>query len=99
MKNPISPFPAEGGLFVLDSIRNRPFQETETRKYFYFSPHPENTVSSQNAIWVEGVGSLSIINTPSGYPELNSVGSLTYFYKNYTLFYTDEIEKTPIMRK
>lgn len=96
MKNPISPFPAEGGLFVLDSIRNRPFQETQIRRYFYFSPHPENTVSNQNAIWVEGVGSLSIINAPSGYPELNSVGSLTCFYKNYTLFYTDENEETPI---
>lgn len=96
MKNPISPFPAEGGLFVLDSIRNRPFQETQIRRYFYFSPHLENTVSNQNAIWVEGVGSLSIINAPGGYPELNSVGSLTCFYKNYTLFYTDEIEETPI---
>jgi hypothetical protein len=96
MKNPITPFPAEGGLFVLDSIRNRPFQENEIRRYFYFSPHPENTVSSQNAIWVEGVGSLSIINAPGGYPELNSVGSLTCFYKNSTLFYMDEDEETPI---
>lgn len=96
MKNPFSPFPAEGGLFVLDSIRNRSFQETQIRRYFYFSPHPENTVSNQNAIWIEGVGSLSIINAPGGYPKLNSVGSLTCFYKNYSLFYTDEIEETPI---
>jgi hypothetical protein len=96
MKNPITPFPNDGGLFVLDSIRNRPFQNNEIRKYFYFSPHPDNTISNHNAIWVEGVGSLSVINAPGGFPDINSFGSLTCFYKNTILFYTDEEEETQI---
>ena len=89
MKNPISPFPTEGGLFVLDSIRQVPIWEGELRKHFYFSPHESNTISSQKAIWVEGVGSLSMINAPGGYPNINGVGLLNCFFKNGTLFYSD----------
>ena len=89
MKNPITPFPEEGGLFVLDSIRNVEIWPGTTRKHFYFSPHESNTISSQNAIWVEGVGSLSMINAPGGHPDINNVGLLNCFFKNAELFYSN----------
>lgn len=89
MKNPITPFPEEGGLFVLDSIRNVEISPGTTRKHFYFSPHETNQVSTQNAIWVEGVGSLSIINAPGGHPDINNVGLLNCFFKNAELFYSN----------
>jgi hypothetical protein len=38
---------------------------------------------------VEGVGSLSMINAPGGYPDINGVGLLNCFFKNGTLFYSD----------
>lgn len=89
MKNPITPFPEEGGLFVLDSIRNVEIWLGTTRKHFYFSPHESNTISNQNAIWVEGVGSLSMINAPGGHPDINNVGLLNCFFKNSELFYSN----------
>jgi hypothetical protein len=89
MKNPITPFPEEGGLFVLDSIRNVEIWPGTSRKHFYFSPHESNTISSQNAIWVEGVGSLSMINAPGGHPDINNVGLLNCFFKNTELFYSN----------
>lgn len=89
MKNPITPFPEEGGLFVLDSIRNVDIWEGETRKHFYFSPHETNIISSQNAVWVEGVGSLSMINAPGGFPDIDNAGLLNCFFKNTELFYSN----------
>ena len=89
MKNPITPFPEEAGLFVLDSIRNVEIWSATSRKHFYFSPHETNQISTQNAIWVEGVGSLSLINAPGGYPDINNVGLLNCFFKNAELFYSN----------
>lgn len=94
MKNPISPFPRDGGPFVLDSIVNRTLQDGNDYRHFYFSPAPGNTVSTQNAVWVEGVGSLSMINAPGGYPDINETGHLSCFFKNSEVFYAnfDSIE-------
>lgn len=58
MQNPISPFPQDGGPFILDSIVERPLVDGNAYKHFYFSPTPDNTISTENAIWIEGVGSL-----------------------------------------
>lgn len=89
MKNPITPFPTEAGLFVLDAIVEEPIFENETRRHFYFSPHVSNTISTNTAVWVEGVGSLSLINAASGFPDQNGVGLLNCFFKDGTLFYTN----------
>lgn len=89
MKNPFTPFPEEGGLFVLDSIRNTIIWAGTTRKHFYFSPHETNQISTQNVIWVEGVGSLSMINAPGGHPDINEVGLLNCFFKDAELFYSN----------
>ncbi len=89
MVNPITPFPTNGGYFLLDSINLLPLANGTDYRHFYFSPTPSNTISTQNAIWVEGVGSLSIINAPGGYPDINAVGHLSCSFKNAELFYSN----------
>lgn len=88
ISNPITPFSADGGYFKLDSIRMVPNRTNYLLKYFYLSPTASNTISTQPAIWVEGLGSLSIINAPGGYPNLDGAGHVTCFYKNESLFYS-----------
>ncbi len=89
MENPISPFPQDGGPFLLDSIVERPLVDGNAYKHFYFSPAPGNTTSTENAVWIEGVGSLSIINAPGGHPDINEVGHLSCFFKNTEAFYAN----------
>jgi hypothetical protein len=88
MNNPISPFPLDGGYYQLDSIRSISNVNNQLLKHFYLSPTNSNTFSTQPSVWVEGIGSLSIINAPGGYPDLNGAGHVTCFYKNESLFYS-----------
>jgi hypothetical protein len=89
MKNPISPFPQNAGYYRLDSIIPRPLVDGNDYRHFYLSPSLSNTTSSTNAVWVEGAGSLSLINAPSGYPDINAVGHLSCSFKNSIPFYTN----------
>ncbi|MBK5212842.1 MAG: T9SS type A sorting domain-containing protein [Flavobacteriaceae bacterium] len=89
MQNPISPFPEDGGPFVLDSIVERPLVDGNAYKHFYFSPTAGNTNSTENAVWIEGLGSLSLINAPGGHPDINAVGNLSCFFKNTEAFYVN----------
>lgn len=89
MQNPITPFPENAGNFVLDSIRSQVLVDGQAYKHYYFSPVPTNTISEDNCVWVEGVGSLSMINAPSGFPDINGVGHLSCFFKQGDLFYSN----------
>ncbi|MAP56004.1 T9SS type A sorting domain-containing protein [Altibacter sp.] len=89
MMNPISPFPQDGGAFILDSVRWKPLIDGNNYRHYYFSPAPTNPTSSNNAVWIEGVGSLSLINAPGGDPNVNGVGHLSCFFKNSELFYAN----------
>lgn len=89
MLNPVTPFPSDGGYFILDSIISRELADGNLYRHFYFSPTPSNTVSSEDATWVEGVGSLSMINAPGGHPDINAVGHLSCFFKNGEIFYSN----------
>jgi len=89
MKNPVSPFPEDAGMYQLDSIILRPLSDGNDYRHFYFSPTPSNTISTTNAVWVEGAGSLSLINAPSGLPDINGVGHLSCSFKNSVSFYTN----------
>ncbi|SRX55885.1 T9SS type A sorting domain-containing protein [Aequorivita sp. CIP111184] len=89
MLNPYSPFPQDGGNFVLDSIIERPLADGNEYRHFYFSPAPGNTISTENSVWVEGAGSLSIINAPGGNPDINGAGHLSCFFKNTEIFYAN----------
>lgn len=89
MKNPITPFPQDGGYFKLDSIVPRPLIDGNNYDHFYFSPSQSNTSSTHNAVWIEGAGSLSLINAPGGKPDINGVGALSCMFKNRDLFYSN----------
>ncbi len=82
MFNPVTPFPREGGQFHLDSIVSRTLADGNNYRHFYFSPAAGNTASDNNAIWIEGVGSLSILTAPGGDPGINGVGHLSCSFKN-----------------
>lgn len=89
MKNPITPFPTNAGYYKLDSIVNRPMANAVAARHFYLSPTESNMTSNTPAVWIEGVGSLSIITAPSGYPDINGVGHLSCSFKNGELFYSN----------
>lgn len=89
MQNPYSPFPEDGGAFILDSIIERPLADGNEYRHFYFSPAPGNTISTENAVWIEGAGSLSIINAPGGKPDINGVGHLSCFFKDTEVLYAN----------
>lgn len=79
--NPGSPFPKYAGNFLVDSIVLRPIINS-TRKHFYL--HSLDTVTSvtKNTIWIEGIGSLCLINTPGAPPQINGAGQLGCFFHN-----------------
>lgn len=86
--NPNSPFMEEPGVFQLDSIRLKPLVNGNYR-HFYWSPANGNTMSTDHPVWVEGVGSLSLINAAGGEPDFNGVGELSCFFKNNNSFYAN----------
>lgn len=88
MKNPISPFPEIGGEFQLDSIRMKPLLNNIEFKHFYFSPTEANTVATYPVVWIEGIGSESIINAPGGEADINGAGQLSCFFKEEELVYS-----------
>lgn len=89
VRNPITPFPSNGGYFVLDSIRNKNLANGNAHRHFYLSPTASNTISTENIVWIEGVGSLSMINAPSGVADINGTGKLSCMFKDNELVYQD----------
>lgn len=87
--NPISPFIENTGYFKLDSIRLKPLEDGNAYRHFYWSPMPGNTTYNSHPVWVEGVGSISLVNASSGQPDFNGNGQLNCFFKNSTAFYVD----------
>lgn len=80
IQNPISPFPATPGYFRVDSIQMRMLDDGNDYKHFYLSViNP--TAGASNAVWIEGVGSLSLINAPGGLNDINGTGHLSCFFK------------------
>jgi hypothetical protein len=89
IKNPITPFAENAGYYQVDSIVPHPLNDGNSYRHFYLSPTPSNAVSSTTAVWIEGVGSLSIINAPGGYPDINGVGHLSCYFKGGTSVYSN----------
>lgn len=65
--NPISPLPEDGGKFVLDSVVEKTLETTDHR-HFYLHAVNSLVSNSTNTVWVEGVGALSLINSPGAMP-------------------------------
>lgn len=87
MQNPISPFPSNGGWFLLDSIKQKVIADGNSYRHFYLSPTASNTISTEPAIWIESIGSLSLINAPGGDPDINGAGHLSCLFKNGEIHY------------
>lgn len=84
--NPISPLPDDGGLFILDSIVSHPL-ETGVHRFFYLHAVDPVASVSDATVWVEGIGALSLINSPGGLPtEENHLGCA---FKDGILQYAD----------
>jgi hypothetical protein len=87
--NPVSPFPLNSGDFQLDSIIPRTLIDGNNYDHFYL--HALDTVQSggvKNVVWIEGVGSTSLINAPGGEADVNGPGKLSCFFKNGNLHYS-----------
>jgi hypothetical protein len=88
LQNPFTPFVNNAGFYRLNNIENV-MQNNQEYRFFHLSPTENNEISSNNIIWIEGMGSLSIINAPSGAANIDEVGIVTCFFKNGDLFYHD----------
>ena len=89
IKNPASPFIEDAGYYKVDAITLLPLVDSNLYRHFYLSPAASNTISENDAIWVEGVGSLSLINAPGGDPNVNSAGRVACMFKDGVSFYAD----------
>ena len=89
IKNPASPFIEDAGYYKVDAITLLPLVDSNLYRHFYLSPAASNTISENDAIWVEGVGSLSLVNAPGGDPNVNSAGRVACMFKEGVSFYAD----------
>ncbi len=85
--NPITPFPTSPGYFEVDSIVNVVLTDGLTYRKFYLSA-TASTNSLELPVWIEGIGSLSIINAPGGTPSLNTAGKLSCHIHDGQVVYT-----------
>lgn len=79
--NPGSPYPKYAGSFMVDSIVLKPLV-TNSHRFFYLHSLDTTVSITKNTIWVEGIGSLCLINTPGAPPQINEVGQLSCFFHN-----------------
>ena len=94
MTNPYSPFPQDGGMFLLYDIQELPLEDGELYKHYYFTPAAGNTQSLWDATWVEGIGSLSIVTAPGGKPDFDDTGELCCSFVNGENIYSN-LERIP----
>ncbi len=80
MQNPISPFPANNGYYRCDSVVGRTLLDGLVHRHYYFSASSGNTTIEQ-PIWVEGIGSLTMVNAPGGSPSYQGAGQYSCVFK------------------
>jgi hypothetical protein len=88
IQNPGSPYPKYAGSFVVDSIKLKPLVNKSYR-FFYLHALDSITSNTKTTIWVEGIGSLCLINTPGAMPQINGIGQLTCYFNNGTNEYSN----------
>ena len=84
--NPISPFITNPGYYVVDSLVWLQLQDGLYYEVFYLSSLSLNI--NESAIWIEGIGSLSLINAPGGTPNVNGAGKLSCYFNSGNLVYS-----------
>jgi len=85
ISNPIAPFISNPGPFIVDSIEYIILDNGSSRKVMFLS---SIAIVNENPVWIEGIGSLSLINAPGGTPNINGAGKLSCFFKNGSLIYS-----------
>ena len=86
IKNPISPFLSNPGFYIVDSIVSQQLNDGLFYDFFYLSSL--SPLINESAVWIEGIGSLSLINAPGGTPNVNGSGKLSCYFNNGTLIYS-----------
>ena len=86
ISNPISPFVANPGYYVVDSLVSLEMQNGLYHEVFYLSSLSVNI--NESAVWIEGIGSLSLINAPGGTPDVSGPGKLSCYFNNGDLVYS-----------
>jgi hypothetical protein len=86
ISNPISPFITNPGYYVVDSLELLQLQDGLYYEVFYLSSLSQNI--NESAIWIEGIGSLSLINAPGGTPNVNGAGKLSCYFNSGNLIYS-----------
>lgn len=84
--NPLSPLPEYGGKFVLDSVITKTL-ETADHRHFYLHAVDPSVSNSSNTVWVEGIGALSLINSPGAMP--TEAEHMVCAFQNGELLYSD----------
>ena len=60
--------------------------------YFLFYDHfylsSLSQLVNESAVWIEGIGSLSLINAPGGTPDVNGSGKLSCYFNDGNLVYS-----------
>lgn len=83
--NPISPIPEDIGFVTLDSVKSEVLLDGLTHRFLYLS----NYDKSYLPVWAEGIGSLSLINSPCATPNINGLGHLSCYSKDDELVYSN----------
>jgi len=86
ISNPISPFVTNPGYYIVDSLASMQLQNGLYYEIFYLSSLSANI--NESAVWIEGVGSLSLINAPGGTPDVSGPGKLSCYFKSGNLVYS-----------
>tara|TARA_Y100001954_G_scaffold59256_1_gene64085 strand:+ start:2152 stop:2901 length:750 start_codon:yes stop_codon:yes gene_type:complete len=86
ISNPISPFVANPGYYIVDSLVSLELQNGLYYEVFYLSSSSVNI--NESAVWIEGIGSLSLINAPGGTPNVNGAGKLSCYFNKGDLIYS-----------
>ena len=86
IKNPISPFLSNPGFYIVDSVVSQQLNDGSFYDFFYLSAL--SSMVTESAVWIEGIGSLSLINAPGGTPDVNGSGKLSCYFNNGNLIYS-----------
>ena len=86
INNPISPFPSYPGIYIVDSTSTIQLNDGLYYEHFYLSSLDSSI--NENPIWIEGIGSLSLINSPGGTPNVNGAGKLSCYFNNGNSVYS-----------
>ena len=86
ISNPMSPFVSNPGYYVVDSVVVLQLQNGLYYDHFFLSSL--NLMINESAVWIEGIGSLSLINAPGGTPNVNGTGKLSCYFNNGNLVYS-----------